>query len=227
MFKSLVRKQIKYENNDQNKKYIKKVNYFLFNIIESLIESMLIYSIDLERKDINKFYDYFYTFIPAEASLQKINKKYNIGSKQIFNLNSIIKIQESHKLNHQEFELYYEKIVTSLLNQSYLLYISNYNLLYKEILNLSNIFNESFKIKGDEYTNLLFYIFRQEYQNINNENIKIKLIQNIFGNDSLIKKSYICDEKIAILCKMWYNINVVTSSSIMKRCGIPRRKGTE
>jgi len=62
---------------------------------------------------------------------------------------------------------------------------------YKEILNLNNIFNESFKIKGDEYTNLLFYIFRQEYQNINNENIKIKLIQNIFGNDSLIKKSYI------------------------------------
>ena len=191
MFKSLVRKQIKYENNDQNKKYIKKVNYFLFNIIESLIESMLIYSIELERKDINKFYDYFYTFIPAEASLQKINKKYNIGSKQIFNLNSIIKIQESHKLNHQEFELYYEKIVTNLLNQSYLLYISNYNLLYKEILNLNNIFNESFKIKGDEYTNLLFYIFRQEYQNINNENIKIKLIQNIFGNDSLIKKSHI------------------------------------
>ena len=191
MFKTLSKMDIKFDNYDPNKRYIKKVNYFLFNIIESLIESMLVYSVELEKKDINKFYDYFYTFIPAEASIQKINQKYNIGSKQIFILNSIIKIYESYKHNHKEFELYYEKIVTNLLKQTNLLYQQNYNSLYKEILDLDKILDESFKIKGDEYTNLLFFLFRQEYQNIPNENIQIKLIQNIFGNDSLIKKSYI------------------------------------
>ena len=191
MFKTLSKMDIKFDNYDPNKRYIKKVNYFLFNIIESLIESMLVYSVELEKKDINKFYDYFYTFIPAEASIQKINQKYNIGSKQIFILNSIIKIYESYKHNHKEFELYYEKIVTNLLKQTNLLYQQNYNSLYKEILDLDKILDESFKIKGDEYTNLLFFLFRQEYQNIPNENIQIKLIQNIFGNDSLIRKSYI------------------------------------
>ena len=152
---------------------------------------MLVYSVELAKKDMNKFYDYFYTFTPAEASIQKLNMKYNINSKQIFNLNSIIKIHECYKFNQNKFEECYSKIINNLLKQTNLLYNNNYNTLYKEIIDLNKIFNDSFEEKGDEYTNLLFFIFRQEYQNINNEHIQIKLIQNIFGNESLIKKSYI------------------------------------
>ena len=191
MLNALNKNNIVFENNNPNKRSIKKVNNFLFNIIESLIESMLLYSIELEKKDINKFYDYFYTFIPAEASLQKLNIKYDISSKQIFNLNSIIKIHECYKYNQKEFELNYEKIINNLIKQSSLLYNNNYNSLYKEIMDLNKIFKDSFIEKGEEYSNLLFFIFRQEYQNINNEHIQIKLIQNIFSDDSLIKKSYI------------------------------------
>ena len=191
MINSLNKNDIIYENDNSNKRYIKKVNNFLFNIIESLIESMLIYSKELKKKDINKFYDYFYTFIPAEASIQKINMKYDICSKEIYSLNSIIKIQECYKKNHEQFELNYEKIINNLLKQSNYLYNCNYNSLYTEIMNLNTIFEESFKEKGEDYSNLIFFIFRQEYQIISNEFVQIKLIQNVFGNESLIKKSYI------------------------------------
>ena len=115
MLKSLNKNNIIFYNNNQNKRYIKKVNQFLFNLIESLIESMLLYSVELKQKDINKFYDYFYTFIPTEANLQKINIKYDICSKQIFNLNSIIKIEECYKKNRDEFVLNYDKIINNLI----------------------------------------------------------------------------------------------------------------
>ena len=120
---------------------------------------MLLYSLELKQKDINKFYDFFYTFIPAEANLQKINMKCDICSKQIFNLNSIIIIQECYKYNRKEFELNYEKIINNLIKQTYNLYSHNYNGLYKEIFELNQLFSETFKEKGEEYSNLLFYIF--------------------------------------------------------------------
>ena len=83
---------------------------------------MLVYSVELAKKDMNKFYDYFYTFTPAEASIQKLNMKYNINSKQIFNLNSIIKIHECYKFNQNKFEECYSKIINNLLKQTNLLY---------------------------------------------------------------------------------------------------------
>jgi hypothetical protein len=52
MLNTLSKNHIVLENNNQNKRYIRKVNHFLFYIIESLIESMLLYSVELEKKDI-------------------------------------------------------------------------------------------------------------------------------------------------------------------------------
>ena len=103
---------------------------------------MLLYSVELKKKDKNKFYDYFYTFIPAEASIQKLNMKYNINSKQIFNLNSIIKIHECYKFNQEKFEENYERIINNLIKQTYLLYNNNNNAVYKEIIELNKIFND-------------------------------------------------------------------------------------
>ena len=183
---------IKYEISNRNKRYTKKVNLFFFYVIESLIRGVLLYSIELLKKDNFKFYEFFFTFTSIEANIQKINVKYNLYSKEIYNLISIIKIYECYRLNQEQFEKNYEKIVNNLLKQSFLLYDdNNYDGLYKEILALNQIFNDTFEEKTDDYANLIFFIFRQEYQNINNESIKIKLIQNIFGNESLIKKSYI------------------------------------
>ena len=182
---------IKYEISNRNKRYTKKVNLCFFNIIESFIRGMLLYSIELLKKDNYKFYDYFFNFIQIEANLQKINKKYNLFSKGIYNLISLIKIYDSFKINQGEFEKNYEIIVKNLLKQSQLLYEENYQNLYDEISGLNKIISQSFKEMNDEYANLLFFLFRQQYQNINNEKIKIKLIQDIFANNSLIKKSYI------------------------------------
>ena len=182
---------IKYEISERNKKYTKIVNINFFNLIESLIRAILLYSIELMKKDQAKFYDYFYYLTTVEANLQKMNRRYFLFSKEIYNIKYIIKIEEAYKYNHEEFEKNYEAIMNNLLEQSVLLYNGNYNQLYNIILDLIKIFDDSFKEKNDLYVNLLFFIFRQQYKNIYNQDIRIKLVENFIKNELLSKKSKI------------------------------------
>ena len=183
--------KMKYEISERIQRYTKIVNINFFNIVESLLRGILLYSIELIKKDKVKFFEFFYSFTSVEANLQKLNKKFYLYSKEIFNIRTIIKIEEEYKYNHEEFEKNYEKIMNNLLQQSLLLYDDNYNNLYQTILDLNKIIDQTFKVMTEEYSNLLFYLFRQQYRNIYNEEIRIKLIENFFQNKLLIKKSKI------------------------------------
>jgi len=183
---------IKYEISDRNKEYTKKVNISFFNIIESLSRAILLCSVDLLKKNKNEFYDFFNIFTLIEANLQKFNNKFRLYSKELGNLASIIKIQESYKYNNNEqFINNYENIINNLLKQSELLYNRDYNKCYDNILSLNKILNETFIQKGEEYSNLLIFIFRLQYKLFSDDEIKIKLIENFFKNPLLIKKSKI------------------------------------
>jgi hypothetical protein len=182
---------IKYEISKRNQKHSKIVNICFFNIMESLLRAILLFSIDLINKNKAKFYEYFYSLISVEANLQKINKKLYLYSKEIYNIRYIIKIEEGYKHIHEDFENNYEKIMNNLLEQSVLLYSDNYNNLYNVILELIKIFDETFKEKNEDYVNLLFFVFRQQYRNIYNEEIRIKLLENFLKNKLLLVKSKI------------------------------------
>ena len=187
----LKEEKIRYEVSERNKKYTKIVNIVFFNIIESLIRGTLLYSIELIKKDKVKFFKFFFSFTSIEANLQKINKKFYLYCKEIFNIRTIIQIEKEYKYNYEQFEINYEKIMNNLLHQSIILYDQNYNNLYDVIIDLNKIIEQSFVKKTEEYINLLFYIFRQQYKNIYNEEIRIKLIENFFQNKLLIRKSKI------------------------------------
>ena len=58
-------------------------------------------------------------------------------------------------------------------------------------MDLMKLFDENFIDKGEEYTNLLFFIYRQQSKNIFKEEIKVKLFENFFKNKFLLKKSKI------------------------------------
>jgi len=182
---------IKYEISDRNKEYTKKVNISFFNIIESLTRAILLFSVDLIKTDKNKFKEYFSIFTLIEANLLKFNNKFNLYSKELGNLATIIKAHESYKYNEEQFINNYENIMNNLLKQSILLYNNDYNNCYNNILNLSKIFDETFIQKGKEYSNLLFFVFRLQYKLISDDEIKIKLIESFFKNPLLIKKSKI------------------------------------
>ena len=182
---------IKYEISKRNQKHSKIVNICFFNIMESLLRAILLFSIELINKNKAKFYEYFYSLISVEANLQKINKKLYLYSKEIYNIRYIIKIEEAYKHIHEDFENNYEKIMNNLLEQSVLLYSDNYNNLYNVILELIKIFDETFKEKNEDYVNLLFFVFRQQYRNIYNEEIRIKLLENFLKNKLLLVKSKI------------------------------------
>ena len=182
---------LKFEISERNPKYTKIVNNNFFIIIEAFLRAVLLFSVDLIKQNKAKFYEFFYILSSIEANLQKINKKYLLFSKEIYNFINLIKIQESYKYNVNQFENNYEKIINNLLQQSVYTYNEDYNNLYNTIIELNKIFEESFKEKTEEYVNLLFFIFRYQYRSINNEEIRIKLIENFFKNKLLIKKSKI------------------------------------
>ena len=187
----LKEENMKYEISNRNKKYTKIVNINFFIIIEAFLRAVLLFSVDLLKKDKAKFYEFFYSLSSIEANIQKINKKLFLYSKEIYNFRNIIKIQESYKYNINQFEINYEKIIKNLLQQSLYIYNVDYNNLYNTIIELNKLFESTFVEKTEEYINLLFYIFRQQYRSINDEDIRIKLIENFFQNKLLIKKSKI------------------------------------
>ena len=191
MIKILEEEKIRYEISDRNKAYTEVVNINFFNIMEALIRAMLIYSIELIKKDKAKFFEYLYTLPSIEANLQKINKKFYLFSKELYNIRSIIKIDEAYKSNHEQFELNFEKIMNNLLKQSEQFYSENFEKIYNLILELLNIFDTTFKEKNEAYVNLLFFIFRSQYKNIYEEEYRIKLLTHFFQNKSLLIKSKI------------------------------------
>ena len=123
--------------------------------------------------------------------MQKINKKYYLYSKEIFNLGSIIKIHDSYKYNFNNFENQYINIVNNLLKQSLCLYDNDYDNYYQMTSDLNKIFDATFALKSEEYINMRFYIFLQQYKILSDEETKIKLIVDFFKNPLLIKKSTI------------------------------------
>ena len=79
----------------------------------------------------------------------------------------------------------------NLLQQSIHLYDCNYINFYNVVLELNKMIDNLLTEKDDRYANLLFFLFMQEYKNISDEEIRIKLIEEFFKNNLLIRKSKI------------------------------------
>ena len=186
IYKILSENKMNYEISSRNEEQTKLVNICFFKLIESIIRGILIYSIELLEKDRAKFIEYISSFVAIEAIIQKINRTYFLFSKEIYNLRTIIKIDESNKFISDDL---YKKIIENLLRQSMFLYDKKYQNLYKTILELISIINENFKKKDEKYINLLFFIYYHQYKNIFQDDIRFQLLESFFSNDLLLKKS--------------------------------------
>ena len=126
-----------------------------------------------------------------EASLQKLNSKLYLYSKELFSLKCIVKIYQNNNLNYEQFETNFERIMHNLLQQSEEFYAENFNRLYNLILDLFKILDEVFEEKNEAYVELLFFIFRAQHRNIYDNEIRIKLLVDFFKSKSLLIKSKI------------------------------------
>ena len=119
------------------------------------------------KHDINKFYDFFKLFPAIETDFQKLNKKYYLHNKEIYNLGSIIKFKEFYRYNNEKFEQYFKDIINNLLEQTSNLYNNNYYNYYAITTDLNKIIDKSFKVKTEEYIDLRFFIFLRNKNKIN------------------------------------------------------------
>ena len=184
-------KKIIYEESSRNPRYTKIVNMCLFNIYESFIRALLIQSQKLLEKDKAKFVEYIQLLSRVEISLNKINSDLYLMSKEIYSLKNIIKIIEAFKDNQVLFDTNYNKIINNLFSQTELFYIKDFDQLYKKVLDLIKIIEDIYQEKNETYRNLLFFIYRLEYKNIYDDEIKIKLLEKFFNNQQLLKNSKI------------------------------------
>ena len=191
MIKVLNENKISYENSERNKGYTSIVNISFFNIFESLTRAILLDGIELKKKDQVKFNEYLNALPSIEASLQKLNSKLYLYSKELFSLKCIVKIYQNNNLNYEQFETNFERIMHNLLQQSEEFYAENFNRLYNLILDLLKILDEVFEEKNEAYVELLFFIFRAQHRNIYDNEIRIKLLVDFFKSKSLLIKSKI------------------------------------
>ncbi len=121
------------------------------------------------------------------------NINWTYYSKELYSLRNIIKIDKAYKDNHSQFEENYNEIIKNILSHSILFYDSqsNFEALYKKVIELINIFDKTFTEKNEDYKDLLSFIYRQEYNNIYSEDIRIKLLEKFFKNELLLKNSKI------------------------------------
>ena len=183
--KIICENRMKYEISKRNEGYTKIVNISLFKIVEAIIRASLINCKELIKIDKIKFLEYLSVLPAMEAILRKINRTYNLFSKEIYSLRNIIKINETFKFTEKVFE----QIIINLLEQSNLFYEDQYKQLYNSTIELINIIDKNFKEKNEEYGDLLFSIFLQQYRNISDEKIRVNLLEAFFNNKMLLKKS--------------------------------------
>ena len=73
--------------------------------------------------------------------------------------------------------------------QSTFFYCNEFEKLNEKVNSLFDIFEKDFTEKNETYKNLMAFIFRQEYTNIYIDDIRIKLLEKFFNNESLVKFS--------------------------------------
>ena len=194
----IIEKKITMENSERNPEYsqINKICFFL------IIESLLTQTIIILKN--NKFFNIYKNFNKLKSyisKLFKIEKKFLLFSKQLFNFEIIIKIFEYYekqkKDNKEEIIIKeYEMAIQKILESSELLLSKNYKELDINLKFINNCLKAIFEESSDKYAELMNSILLNRYKLINNDNFRENIVKLLLpeypelSNKKLIEKSY-------------------------------------
>ena len=181
--------KIKYEISKRNPEYTEIVNLGIFKIIESIIRTILLISVDIYKVNKNNFYKYITSLNSIRACFEQINKKYYLFSKELNNFRIFTKLIEYYKDNIELLEINFEKIMGYILEQSIFLYNDDFDKFIQSTFKLVELID---KTSEKKFNNISLFIFMHQYKIINengNEN-KIELIREFLNKyPNMIKQS--------------------------------------
>ena len=180
---------IKYEISKRNPKYTEIVNLGIFKVIESLIRTILLISIDIYKVNKNNFYRYISSLNSIMACFDQINKKYYLFSKELNNFKIFLKLIECYKDNIEQLVNNFETIMEHILEQSIFLYNDDFDKFIESTFNLVRLFD---KTSEKEFINMSLFIFINQYKIINENGNKSKIIlikEFLNKYPNMIKKS--------------------------------------
>ena len=186
--------KVNMEVSERNPPYthINKISFFY------VIENLLTYMINIfGRKDFLSMYDYYKESKCFLINLFKLEKRFLLFSKEIFNYTIIINIFEYYeKSDKEKVAKEYEKIIRKIVRGGELLLSRNYEFINSDLLDINNSLKLIFGEYSENYSELMNLILLNRYKLIDNKILRTNIIRIIIpqnpekSNKKLIEKSY-------------------------------------
>ena len=183
----IMRKEIKYEINDNVPEYTREINEAFFIIYESLIKSIFTYN-NYNKLKQNDFYEYLDSIKKLLNDAKQIYYKLYLPSKEMYTLQILINIfttYDSCKIKKQinNIQKLFVKIIENITSENFYIITKDYKNVEKNFNELLNILDELFdkKVNEKEYALLLNNLFLSRYnKTLDNEYRKL-LIEMFFN----------------------------------------------
>ena len=191
----IIENKVNLEKSERNPIYthINKISFFY--VIENLLKQIMFI---FNNKNFLNMYNYYVDIKCYLTNLFKLEKRFLLFSKELFNLKIIIKIFEYYEKNTKEKVNIneYEKVIRKIITQTKLLEPEKYNNIYNDFQDINNSLKNIYGEYSDSYSELMNSIILNRYKLINNQEIRKNLIKIIVPDDKklsnikLIEKSY-------------------------------------
>ena len=195
IFKDMIKiNKVTMEESDRSPAYthINKISFFY--VIENLLRYMIII---FKQKDFLNMYNYYKKSKCYLINLFKLEKRFLLFSKEIFNFTIIINIFEYYEKSEKEKVINeYVKVLKKIMLGDELLLNKNYNQINNDLLDINNSLKVIFGEYSDNYSQLMNLIILNRYKLIKDKNFRINLLKIIIpenketANKALIEKSY-------------------------------------
>ena len=175
-----------------NYSHINKISFFY--IIENLLRYI---QSNFKKRDFLNMYEYYKKIKIYLSNLFKLEKRFLLFSKEIFNFSLMINIFEYFEKSDKEKVVNeYEKLIKKIIIDAELLLSNNYDLIINDLKDINNSLKIIFGEYSDNYSELMNLILLNRYKLISNLKFRKNLIQIIIpdnlklSNIKLIEKSY-------------------------------------
>ena len=178
-----------HETSERCLEYFAVVNIKLFKIFESLIFSIkkILYFLCEKNEKVN---DYIFFIKSNIVKLKQFNSEFSFYSKEIYTLQNLILAMNSFDKKEKKYDNE-DLIQISKLFDNERKYIND-NLqkeLTENLEEIKKIFIKNLGEDSDEYSSLFISILLNEYRIFQNDEHRKKIIEMIYSNNNLIKKS--------------------------------------
>ena len=189
---SFINENFEHEKSDRCYEYFAIVNIKLFKIFETMIFSIkkILYFLSEKKDDVNIITEYIIFIKSIITKLKQFNSEFSFYSKEIYTLQNLLLAMKSFEKNDKKIENNdLIQISKHLDNERNYINDNLQKELTENLEAIQTIFIKNLGENSEEYSSLFINILLNEYKMFLNDEHRLKIVEMIFSNNNLIKKS--------------------------------------